>query len=95
VSSYTGLPTLVGWSEHELGWRGNWEIIAARMGDIEKMYKSASKDEVDGLVQKYRVRYVVLGDKEKAKYGPNAGFALQQLSTTVMRSGNAQLLLIN
>ncbi len=94
VSSYTGLPTLVGWSEHELGWRGSWEIIANRMGDIAKMYKSASVDEVKDLVQKYNVKYVVLGEKERAEYGPNAGSALKQLSTIVTYSGDSRLFLI-
>ncbi len=94
VSSYTGLPTLIGWSEHELGWRGNWEIIANRMGDIAKMYKSASVDEVKDLVQKYNVKYVVLGEKERAEYGPNAGSVLKQLSTIVTYSGDSRLFLI-
>lgn len=94
VSSYTGLPTLIGWSEHELGWRNNWETIANRMGDIEKIYKGTSIHEVKELVQKYNIKYVILGEKEKARYGPNAGVLLKKFSTVVMYSEDSELLLI-
>lgn len=95
VSSYTGLPTPVGWSEHELGWRNNWGIIANRMGDIQKMYTSTSVDDVKNLVQKYNIAYVVLGEKEKSRYGQDAGAVLKYLSTISVSHGDSLLLAIH
>jgi len=95
ISSYTGLPTIVGWSSHELGWRGFWDPIAFRMGDVEKMYKSLSVEEVKSLISKYDVKYAVITDKETQQYGENAGQILKSISSTVAKSDNSELLKIN
>jgi len=92
ISAYTGLPTPVGWTEHELGWRDNWPLIAGRMGDIERMYWGINLPEVTSLVKRYNIEYVVITDKERAKYGNTAGLSLRELTEPVMKSGTAELL---
>ncbi len=92
VSSYTGLPTVIGWTEHELGWRGEWEPIANRMGDVEKIYTSTSLIEVTYLLKKYNVEYAVIGTSEKTKYGFDTGVALRALTTYVAGDDNTTLL---
>jgi len=92
ISAYTGLPTPLGWTEHELGWRDNWPLIAGRMGDIERMYRSSNFPEVTRLVKKYNIEYVVITDMERTKYGNTAGLSLRELTEPVMKSGTAELL---
>jgi uncharacterized membrane protein len=95
IASYTGLPTIVGWDEHELGWRDNWPEIALRMGDVEKIYKSESVEEVLPLLRKYHVTYAVITQTEKEKYGEHIGVGLEKVSSPVLTANGAELLKIN
>ncbi len=92
ISSYTGLPTLVGWASHELGWRGDWDPIANRMGDVEKMYKSESAEEVYTLYKKYKVKYVAITYRELEQYGPFQNKGFLRLTKPIYQSGDAVLL---
>ncbi|HSX39938.1 MAG TPA: DUF2298 domain-containing protein, partial [Candidatus Saccharimonadales bacterium] len=76
VSSYTGLPTIVGWNQHELGWRDNWPDIANRMGDVQKLYTSDSVQEINDLIDKYKIKYAIITKLEKTNYGSDAGKTL-------------------
>jgi uncharacterized membrane protein len=92
VSANTGLPTVVGWSDHELGWRDNWPFISNRLGEVEKMYKSTSIADVQALVDKYKIKYIVIGTNEYKKFGESAGAALRRLYTPVLTQDNKYLL---
>ena len=94
ISAYTGLPTVVGWDEHELGWRDNWPEIAQRLGDVEKLYISDSLTEVQRLVEKYNVKYVVIGNREKERYGETAGKTINQLAKSEVVFNTTKLLRI-
>ena len=37
------------------------------------MYTSNNVEEVKNLLKKYNIKYVIVGQKEKVKYGENAG----------------------
>jgi uncharacterized membrane protein len=93
-SAYTGLPTVVGWSSHELGWRGDWTPIAYRMGDIEKMYKSPSAEEVRSLLEKYNVEYAVIGKTEKEKYKLRSDITLLEFGDIAVETPTAMLIKI-
>ncbi|GEM_PF-3545764 len=95
ISSYTGLPTVIGWSDHELGWRADWPYIANRLGDIEIMYKSSDIEKVSELVKQYGIQYVVISGTERAKYGANAGETLKELYSTIYESDGVTLLKTN
>ena len=69
VSASTGLPTVLGWMGHELQWRGSSEPFAGRAEDVSAIYTSQDPREVRGLLQKYDVRYIYLGKREREKYG--------------------------
>ncbi len=68
LSMATGRPTVLGWEGHEHQWRGVRDEIDPRKADIETMYKSADKPQVEGLLDRYGVRYIVLGTAERAKF---------------------------
>ena len=70
VSVSTGLPTVQGWIVHEWLWRGGYDKPKERQDDVQKIYESKNANEVKTLLQKYNVKYIFVGDKEREKY-PN------------------------
>ncbi len=74
VSSRTGIPTVLGWPEHEWRFRGSWEPQAGRREDVELAYKTTSPEEAKAILAKYDVEYVYVGGLEREVYG-EAGMA--------------------
>ena len=70
VSSSTGFPSILNWPGHEAQWRGSHLPLAGREEDVAAIYQSNDPSEVAILLDKYDVRYVYLGARERAKYGP-------------------------
>lgn len=70
VSIYTGLPTILGWDWHETAHRQYLppETIQSRENDIKLLYESTDPRVTFSLLNKYRVRYIYLGQLEKAYY---------------------------
>lgn len=66
-SSFTGLPTLAGWS-HEVGYRGE-QPYNRRINDVETIYKG-SWTERNHLLKEYNVQFIYVGPNERALYGP-------------------------
>lgn len=68
ISAYTGLPTVAGWWVHEWLWRGTAEIIGDRIPDVVALYESQDIEQTKALLEKYNVKYVIVGSQEKEKY---------------------------
>ena len=68
VSSHTGYPTLLGWPTHEEHWRGGLRAQLGRRADVDRVYTSLEASEVESLLAKHRVRYVVVGPRERDTY---------------------------
>ena len=69
ISSSTGLPTVLGWIGHELTWRGSSRPFSGREEDVKRIYQSSDGEEVRRLLEGYNVRYIYLGQRERAAYG--------------------------
>jgi uncharacterized membrane protein len=69
VSSSTGLPTVLGWPNHEHQWRGSTQLQDDRTEDVARIYQSNNAAEVFRLMDKYGVTYVYVGRRERANYG--------------------------
>lgn len=70
----TGLPAVVGWNWHQ---RQQREFVAgndiwARVGDVETFYTTMDTTLAESFVQKYDVKYIIVGQLEQAVY-PGAG----------------------
>ncbi len=94
VSAYTGHPTIVGWYEHELGWRNNWPEIANRMGEVKKIYTSPNILEVKAILKKYQVKYIIISSNERELFGDSAGENLSQITQTIASYDNDKILLV-
>jgi uncharacterized membrane protein len=68
VSTYTGLPTVLGWAGHELQWRGNYDEPAKRIPDLDTLYTSQDLGRVKELMELYKIEYVFIGTLERQKY---------------------------
>jgi YYY domain-containing protein len=74
VSSRTGLPTLLGWPDHEYRWRDSTSVQGTRKDDTQRIYQTTSAQEAKELLDKYDVEYVYVGSLEREAYG-DAGLA--------------------
>ncbi len=68
ISSYTGIQTVVGWAGHEFVLRNSWGDISARIRDVDAIYDTEDYNEAIGLLRKYNVSYVYVGNVELRKY---------------------------
>jgi YYY domain-containing protein len=69
VSASTGMPTVLGWKGHEIQWRGPSASYGVREMDVATIYKSEDIDLVNNLLDRYDVRYVYVGERERFTYG--------------------------
>jgi len=72
VSVYTGLPTVMGWSDHESEQRYG-EEVGVRRSDVETIYATTDPVQAMSLIHKYGVQYVYLGQLERATCGGFGG----------------------
>ncbi len=71
VSMSTGNPTLLGWDFHERQWRGDAydELVAGRPEALDRIYRTATAEELPALLDEWHVDYVYVGALEQNKYG--------------------------
>ena len=68
VSIYTGLPTVLGWDNHQSQQRGYSGTIGQRIGDIRRIYSTTNREEALKLLGKYQVEYIYVGELERHYY---------------------------
>jgi len=70
ISVCTGYPTVLGWYSHEFTWRGSKNVpeLGQRVNDIKAIYESDNSLETKRLLEKYGVKYVIVGKYEKEKF---------------------------
>jgi len=89
VSARTGLPTILGWPEHEQRWRGSWDPQKGRKEDVERAYKTTSLEEAKAILEKYDVKYVFVGDLEGEVYGKEGLAKFAQLGQVAFQRDHA------
>ena len=70
ISMATGLPTIEGWLVHEWLWRGAYDEPGARAAEVQTINETTDPVAAKVVLDKYQVKYVVVGTMEKTKY-PN------------------------
>ncbi len=66
ISTFTGLPTILGWSLHEAQWRGNYVEQGRRESDIATIYSTYDGQQALELLHKWGVEYVIVGQVERS-----------------------------
>ena len=85
VSTFTGLPTVLGWAGHELQWGHD---PGSRGADVNRLYETRSTATARRLLRRYGVRYVFVGSLERALYPPGGLRKFGRLGTPAFRSGS-------
>lgn len=91
-SSLTGLPTIMGWRSHELGWRYSdsaWTDIVARENVVRQIYAATSATDLRELASRETISYVMVGPQERDLYGANpeifgAAFGTPEFESTTI-----------
>jgi len=84
-SAHSGLPAVMGWPGHESQWRGG-NVDFGRITDIETLYSTQSWEVAQGILAKYGIRYVILGEVERSAYPVSEG-KFQEHLLAVFQSG--------
>ena len=70
ISIYTGLPTVIGWGNHEGQWREQ-SLQGSRVQDVETLYTSPDWTTTQDIIKRYNIRYVYIGNLERSTYHIN------------------------
>lgn len=87
ISGWTGIPTLIGWGQHERLWRNNLDVIESRKDDARAIYVDGRID----LLEMYGVKYVVVGPREREKYGSRIDDTFKSLSLVYQGLNNTNI----
>ncbi len=68
IAIYTGLPTVIGWDNHQSQQRGYGPTIQDRLADVQRIYSTTNTGDALRLLRKYEVEYIYVGDIERHYY---------------------------
>ncbi len=97
---YTGLPGVVGWSWHERQQRTlQPQLVDNRINEVDAFYTTTDVQSASAFLKKYNVKYIIVGQLERAEYnGPGLEKFEQQNGTlwhSVYRDGNTVIYQVN
>jgi YYY domain-containing protein len=78
ISSFTGLPTILGWEYHVFQRGHPWREIRQRQHDIEQIYRNTDPKIIHELVAEYGIKTIYFGHLEKEVYGEETGANLRK-----------------
>ena len=70
ISTFTGMPTVLGWPGHEGQWRDG-ALQGSREQDIETLYSTPDWVTTQDIINRYDIRYIVVGNLERNTYRVN------------------------
>ena len=69
ISIYTGLPAVIGWDWHQRQQRvGYASTVTRRRIDVDQFFENSQRRTALSTLDKYNIRYVYIGEMERAKY---------------------------
>ncbi|MFC1465368.1 MAG: DUF2298 domain-containing protein [Candidatus Brachytrichaceae bacterium NZ_4S206] len=87
ISTFTGLPTALGWGGHQHQWRGTTDEQARRFPLIEQLYNTTDPLEARALLREFGARYVIVGETERGRFTPEGLAKFESLCAPAFRSG--------
>jgi len=91
VSANTGLPTILGWRVHEWLWRGSFDEVGRRTGEVQEIYESNDLEKTRFLLKKYKVSYIFVGSLERQQYPKLNEQKFASLGEVVFTSGETKI----
>jgi uncharacterized membrane protein len=69
LSTFSGVPTVLGWGNHEAIWRQGWDEVLARGADVAAVYAQPGSSGACARLRAYGVKWIVVGERERRRYG--------------------------
>ncbi len=91
ISTWTGLPSVVGWPGHEGQWRGNYDIQGPRVTQIEEIYTTGDANRMLELLKELNVRFVIVGPNEQQLYPPAGLVKFEQYLPIAFQQGSVTI----
>ena len=93
VGSITGIPSVLGWDNHERQWRGAsyGSTAGQRNDDVDRIYHDNRLDVAILLLRKYDIDYIMFGQTEREQYGAVAEEKFIDYLPVVCESGNSRI----
>jgi uncharacterized membrane protein len=72
ISINTGLPTIIGWDWHQKQQRSilPGAVVDRRLQDVSALYRTVDQSAAQDILNRYHVKYIVVGPLERATYVP-------------------------
>jgi len=91
-SMATGLPTIMGWYNHEAQWRGEYiRKVDTRLSDIQTIYQSREWAVTQKLLDQYQIKYVIISSLEKDWYKPIYLAKFDRYMSLVYKAGDVSI----
>jgi len=87
IATWSGVPTVIGWTQHEQLWRGSIPEIGERADDVDRIYSTTDAAEALRLMRHYDVTHVVFGRIERVRYDVQAASRLRAYLEPVAQFG--------
>jgi YYY domain-containing protein len=92
MSTWTGLPSVMGWSGHENQWRNSYDVLLRpRIDDVKEAYATPDVQRALAIIHDYNVRYVVVGPNERRQFAPAALAKFDQVLPIVFQQGDVTI----
>jgi uncharacterized membrane protein len=85
ISTFTGLPAVLGWAGHQLQWGHD---PGRRAEDVGELFATRDLGRARSLLREYDVRYVVVGELERRDHPPAGLAKFARLGDAVFRDGD-------
>jgi uncharacterized membrane protein len=92
VSTFSGVPTPIGWIGHELQWRGPQDELTRRERLVQDLYQSRDADQALRTLDVLGASHVFIGRLERDKYGAEAVDRLRGWLPVAFQRGDAVVL---
>ncbi len=73
MATLSGKPNVLGWVGHQSQWRGGGLEMGTRKEDLALLYCTRLWEEARLVLDRYNVRYIIVGPLERSAYQPEAG----------------------
>src|SRR6266511_2757688 len=70
ISTFTGMPAVLGWTNHEDQWRDH-ALQGSRKDDLQTLYTTSDWRTTQDIIDRYNIRYIVVGNLERTTYQVN------------------------
>ncbi len=91
IATFSGQPAVLGWPGHEIQWRGSAKPLGSREDDIARLYTADTWEAVRDILDRYGIRYVVVGGLERGRY-PGLNQALLEQHLPLVFRGTSVLI---